>query len=164
MKRKVITNVLSGVLGAGVFLLLFYWVARQILVRNPIPGKVTRTAAHVYALECGLNMVATTSEAPPLKTNESISDYLKQHDHEHVCDDLFRMFGSRYFDPNTGALLDDWNNPMRLQVVGPGHYVFVSMGPNGEFENGKGDDYTFPCCVDSWLNSNSRGDSVDTAQ
>jgi hypothetical protein len=49
----------------------------------------------------------------------------------------------RWFDPNSGALVDAWGEPIELEVKLEKEYVFIGSGPNKKFENGKGDDITY---------------------
>lgn len=42
-----------------------------------------------------------------------------------------------------GSFLDGWGNPIRLVVESPHNYRFISFGPNGKDENGRGDDIVY---------------------
>ena len=50
-----------------------------------------------------------------------------------------------YLDINNDIIYDIWENPIRLKVKSPSRFTFISSGPNGRFEEGKGDDiqYTY---------------------
>ena len=49
----------------------------------------------------------------------------------------------RWFDPNSGALVDAWSEPIKLEVKSEKEYVLISSGPNKTFDGGQGDDITY---------------------
>jgi hypothetical protein len=46
----------------------------------------------------------------------------------------------KHADPNTGLLVDCWNNPIRLIILTSHKCRLVSYGPNGNDDEGKYDD------------------------
>jgi hypothetical protein len=92
-------------------------------------------------LALGIQLVVLDTNSMPPKGMKSLSKYVKSH---------LNTFGdesdmSKWFDPNTGEIIDYWATPVDLVTKMPEEYTFISFGPNRKNENGKGDDiiYTF---------------------
>lgn len=73
---------------------------------------------------------------PPENIN-SLSDFVVKN-----CPSYTKIIMSEAcsFDPNRGAFLDEWQNPIRLVAESAHCYRFISPGPNEEHENGEGGD------------------------
>ncbi len=90
-------------------------------------------------LALGMQCLVDDTNEPPPKEMKSLSKYVKSH---------LRVFGhetsmSKWFDPNTGAIIDYWGTPVSLVTKTPEEYTFISAGPNRINENGKGDDLVY---------------------
>lgn len=64
-------------------------------------------------------------------------------------------FVKKHADPNTGLLVDNWNNPIKLVILSPDWYSLVSYGPNG-----KDDEVEYDDIVVDFDPTGSRDDAV----
>lgn len=58
-----------------------------------------------------------------------------------TAEDLYSQWG--WLDSQTGVFIDGWGRPLRLFVESPNHYRFMSLGPDGKDEGGRGDDIIY---------------------
>lgn len=101
--------------------------------------KRARTFSGLYFMAANtMFAVSESREQPPKDMNELVKFINRQ------FPGLLEDPGvQEWLDPNTGSLVDAWNNPVKLVVESRNLYVFISPGPNGKDEDGQGDDITY---------------------
>lgn len=80
--------------------------------------------------------VRMSGEQPPGEIH-SLIEFLNQ---RHPLLAESRALYTRWLDWENKKVIDRWGNPVRLAVISAHHYRFISAGPNGKHQDGRGDD------------------------
>jgi hypothetical protein len=116
-------------------------IRRRIYTRG---HKITKTLAGFRALALQICSATDVSQEQPPAEIDSLMAFL--YEHMPYLKDLQDV--RIWEDRRTGLVLDQWDNPIRLVVKSPHHYTFISPGPNGKYQEGRGDDIVYD--FDPW--------------
>jgi len=101
--------------------------------------RIASTVSKFNALSIIIEYAFALSGQKPPKEISSIIAYLRNH-----CPWLYKIvLEKQLWDQELQAVMDAWGNPAELVVLSPHQYRFISAGPNGKFEQGKGDDVIY---------------------
>lgn len=126
----VLVVALVGVFAARI--LLFKMNIGGIRSRAYTKGhRITRTLAGFRALAIDVCWATHVSEDQPPTRMDLLRAFLYEH-----LPELMHLGDADMWE-------DQWGNPFVLVAKSPREYTFISAGPNGEHENGGGDDITY---------------------
>ena len=96
-----------------------------------------RTRGNLRLVSVHVRLAVKWSGEEPPSEMRSLMEFLQKHDSLLAeWPDLY----TRWLDWENKKLIDGWGNPVRLAVISPHHYRFISAGANGKDQDGRGDD------------------------
>jgi hypothetical protein len=119
-------------------ILIVGFLLSRISARNGEGLSESLTLRRFRVISYGIHQLMGDTNEPPPREMKELSEIVKDHR------GFFRpLYGTKWFDPNTSAIIDHWNTPVTFSTKMRQEYTFISAGPNRVHENGKGDDIVF---------------------
>ena len=115
----------------------FFWFLERSGTHISPPGPLIHAKFRAIGIATQL-IIADENKNPP-EDIDAFVQWLKAHS-EYLSTPIWEPLFKK---SEEGALLDPWGNKIVLSVNSSKEYSLCSFGPNGKFEDGKGDDVVY---------------------